>query len=193
MSGRTTHIWAAVLPSVFESPIPPFSRPIQSGGSPGTGGHPGTDCLPAGSSPQGSGATCSPRGRGQACVTRKKTLPGWTPGGTRGAIPSACRSRNRRRSRSEARGVKRGCVPGPQPEPSRPRAGELHNRAGDEHGARNPGGVGGGRSSPTAAGDRRRSGRAAADSVRTRLDSRAFGFRRWRSHNPRKTDTHKTP
>lgn len=39
--------------------------------------------------------------------------------------------------------MKRGCVPGPQPEPSRPRAGELHNRAGDEHGARNPGGVGG--------------------------------------------------
>lgn len=37
-------------------------------------------CIPAGSSPERSRATCSPRGRGQACVTRKKTLPGWTRG-----------------------------------------------------------------------------------------------------------------
>lgn len=33
--------------------------------------------------------------------------------------------------------MKRGCVPGAQPEPSRPPTGELHNRAGDEDGARN--------------------------------------------------------
>lgn len=140
-------------------------------------------CIPAGSSPERSRATCSPRGRGQACVTRKKTLPGWTRG-IRGAIISACRSRSCHRIRSEAPGMKRGCVPGAQPAPSRPPTGELHNRAGDEDGARNWG--------PLFAHLSRRQQSLRESSRRLRqdrLDSRAFGFRRWRSHNPRNRHT----
>lgn len=58
--------------------------------------------------------------------------------------------------------MKRGCVPGAQPWPSRPPTGELHNRAGQEDGARNWG--------PLFAHLSRRQQslrRAAADSVRT--------------------------
>lgn len=81
--------------------------------------------------------------------------------------------------------VKRGCVRGAQPEPSRPPTGELHNRAGREDGARNWGPL----FAHLSRGPQslRESGRRLRQD---RLDSRAFGFRRWRSHQPQK-QTHR--
>lgn len=96
----------------------------------------------------------------------------------RGAIAKCQPKQELSQDPTRGPGTERGCVPGAQPEPSRPPTGELHNRAGSEDGAPQPGGP-------------PQPGTAVAPGEqprlrRDRLDSRAFGFRRWRSHNPKK-------
>lgn len=84
---------------------------------------------------------------------------------------------------ARARGGAESQVPSPSPPGPRP-AGELHNRAGSEDGARNRG--------PLFAHLSRgpQSLRESSRRLRQdRLDSRAFGFRRWRSHKPRNRHT----
>lgn len=100
----------------------------------------------------------------------------------RGAIAKCQQKQELSQDPTRGPGTERGCVRGAQPEPSRPPTGELHNRAGSEDGAPQPGGplfahLSRGPQSLRASSRRLR---------RDRLDSRAFGFRRWRSHNPKK-------
>lgn len=112
-------------------------------------------------------------------------------------ITSARRGRSCDRTRSEAGARRRGLGPHrAQPEPSPgPGTGELHNPGGrlsapgewcrrrgqpPRPGAALP---------PTSAGGRSRARGAATASAWHRLDSRALGFRPWRSHNPRNQHT----
>lgn len=140
---------AAVLTSRSKA-HPTFLRHIHSGGSLGMGLP--QHCLPAGSSPKRSRATCSPRGRGQACVTRKKTLPGWTRGmGERLQVPAEAGAviGADRRPRACRGAVSQVPSPGP---PGPRQASYITGRA------RRTAPATGGRSSPTSAGDSSRSG-----------------------------------
>lgn len=82
-------------------------------------------------------------------------------------------------------GVKRGCVRGAQLEPSRPRPASYITGRAVRYGARNWGPL----FAHLSRGPQslRESGRRLRQD---RLDSRAFGFRRWRSHQPQK-QTHR--
>lgn len=175
--------------------VPRFLRHIRTEESRWDRGHlntsvPTLDCLGKGPRPP------VVPGEGASPLTRKY-FQGWTRRAGEGVavkITSACRGRNCDRTRSEAE-ARRGCAHPSQPAPfaapgpasyitrqASLRAGRAGQAARTVPAARGP-------SSPTSARGPSRAREAATAPAPHGPGPRAFGFRPWRSHNPRNQHT----